>query len=138
VLSLAAESTLTQEHDSLTAEAKHLLLLIEQCLGEFNTSHFVKLYFQVRYWSGFVKNQTDRELRAVEFQSLMSVLSMASDEASISILEKVLPGSASDFGASGEEIRVAIFSEVASKAAKETVSLFRRHGGVRALFEANR
>jgi hypothetical protein len=28
VLSLAAESTLTQEHDSLTAEAKHLLLLM--------------------------------------------------------------------------------------------------------------
>ncbi len=146
VLEEAAQAKPLPEHEEFADRAGRSLLMIQQFLGELgglDAQRFEKLYEQAKYWIGFCKNPGDLALRGQEEDTVVRLLSAASDELSTELLECLLPSSFDpDVGdgssALREQLRRKCMSVVAPKAAKEAVSFLARPGGIQSLTERDR
>ena len=144
-LSMAAESALTDQHDSSISEAGMLLELIRQYLrdlSKLDASRFKTLYGQSVYWIGFRKNSTDKALREQEERLLLELLFLASDRLSTELFEVVVPQDwHPGFGEGDAEKRALnrkCLEMIAPKAAREAVAFITREGGIRSLSERGR
>jgi hypothetical protein len=145
LLENAAQAKPTVEHASFADQASRLLTMIEQFLDDLcrlDAARFKILYEQATYWIGFRKNSADLNLRNREEDSLLKLLSGASEQLSTELLEIFFPSFDLDFGDGTlqlkETLRIKCMAVVAPKAAKEAISFVTREGGIQSLTERGR
>jgi len=146
LLIAASGSKSIDELESQLRQAGGLLEMMEQLLldlGKLTAPRFRKEYDQFAQWIGFRKNSADQQQREGEEALLLKLLSSASDELSVAILEVVLPDSWDfDMGEGTVDMRKALREKceaiVAPKAAKEALGFMMRDGAIRSLTEQGR